>query len=304
MDPLDLDQHALDRHGLVVKATSGLSHSAWYRMIGGRRLELLHPGVARLPGTAKTYTQRVAAAVWACGGNALASHRSAIHLHGFDLPSADEADVDIILPGRSRKLALDGVQIHRPTDRLRLSPHVRQRVRCTNVLRTLVDLGAVSPSLVHGALGHALATRMVDLGAVATALGEHGRKGRSGVGALRRAFDDWAIDAKPADSVLEAAFARLVERFGLPSFEFHPIIEGWEVDFRLINTNVLIECDGWATHGLDRDQFERDRRRDDDLVAAGWIVQRFTYRAISATPADTARRIRRVVARSTHSRPV
>jgi very-short-patch-repair endonuclease len=301
---LDLDQHALARHGLVVKATSGVSHATWYRMIRRRQVEPLHPGIARLPGTPRTFHQHIAAAVWACGGNALASHRSAMHLHGLELPKADRGLVDIIVPGRSRKPVLEGVRVHRPTDSLRLSPHVIDGIRCTNVLRTLVDLGAVAPQLVHDALGHALSGRLVDFAAIACVLHDHGRKGRAGVGALRTAFGDWAIDGKPADSILEAAFARLVERFDLPRFEFHPVIEGWEVDFRLVGTRVVIECDGWTTHGLDRRQFERDRRRDDDLTAAGWIVQRFTYRAITATPADTARRIRRLVAGSEHSRPV
>jgi len=241
--------------------------------------------------------------VWACGGNALASHCSAIHLHGFELAEEHREMVDLILPGRRRKLQLDGVRVHRPTDGQRLVPARREGVRCTSVLRTLVDLGAVAPSMVSSALGHALAMRLVDLAAVSTVLHDHGRKGRAGIGALRRAFEDWSIDAKPADSILEAAFARLVQRFGLPAFDFHPIIEGWEVDFRLKGTNVLVECDGWTTHGLDRTRFERDRHRDADLMAAGWVVARFTYRAITATPADTARRIRRLLALSTSSRP-
>jgi len=300
---LDLDQHALERHGLVVKSTSGITHATWYRMIRRRELELLHPGIARLSGTPRTYSQRIAAAVWSCGGNALASHRSALHLHGFALAPTSQATVDIVLPGRSRKLTLRGVAVHRPTDAQRLGPHRRQGIRCTNLLRTLVDLGAVAPDLVDGALGHALSTRAVDLSAVAATLALHGRQGRAGVGALRRAFDNWAIDGKPADSVLETAFVRLAERFDLPAFDFHPIVEGWEVDFRIRGTNVLVECDGWTTHGLDRLKFERDRRRDNDLAAAGWIVARFTYRAITATPGDTARRIRRLLASNANSRP-
>ena len=303
MEMLDLDQFALAHHGLVVRGASGVPDWTWYRMLRRRQVELVHPGIARLPGTSRTYTQRIAAAVWACGGNALASHRSAMHLHGLDLPAEQQGTVDVLLPGRSRKLALDGVTIHRPTDEKRLTPSRREGVRCTSVLRTLVDLGAVAPGLVDAALGHALSTRTVDLAAIATLLDEHGRKGRAGAGALRRAVENWSIDAKPADSILEAAFVRLVERFDLPAYEFHPRIEGWEIDFGFIGTNVLIECDGWTTHGLDRTQFERDRRRDGDLVAAGWIVVRFTYRAITATPADTARRIRRLLALPTSSRP-
>ena len=266
-------------------------------MIRRGDIEVVHPGVARLAGTQRTDSQRIAAAVWSLGGLALASHRSALHLHG--VPGTEHADpVDVILPGRSRKLRLDGVVTHRPTDAQRLAPQRRQGIRCTDLLRTLVDVGAVAPEIVHGALGHVLSSREVTLSAVAQVLVDHGRRGRSGVGALRQAFDDWAIDGKPADSVLEGAFRRLVERFGLPEFEFHSVIEGWEVDFRLSGSSVIIECDGWTTHGLVRSQFERDRRRDDDLASAGWTIRRFTYRAIVEQPADTARRIRRAVERS------
>jgi very-short-patch-repair endonuclease len=90
---------------------------------------------------------------------------------------------------------------------------------------------------------------------------------------------------------------RLVERHDLPALEFHPIIEGWELDFRVVGTPVLLECDGWAHHGLDREQFERDRERDAVLSAAGWIVLRFTYRAITRQPVRTARHIKDTVAR-------
>lgn len=232
MELLDLDQHALERHGLVVKTTSGIPERTWYRMLHRGDLEALHPGVARLAGTPRTYIQR------------------------------------------------------------------RWGIRCTNQLRTLVDLGAVAPGLVSDALGHLLSTREIDLDAVAAALLDHGRRGRAGVGTLRKAVDDWSIDAKLADSVLETAFARLVARYELPPYDFHPVIEGWEVDFRFRSTNVVVECDGWTTHGLDRHRFERDRRRDDDLTAAGWLVRRFTYRAITTQPGDTARRIRRALATS------
>jgi hypothetical protein len=39
--------------------------------------------------------------------------------------------------------------------------------------------------------------------------------------------------------------------------------------------------------------FEHDRGRDADLVGAGWIVVRFTYRAITARPKPTADHRRR-----------
>src|SRR4029078_10283046 len=105
------------------------------------------------------------------------------------------------------------------------------------------------------------------------------------------------IDAKPADSTLEAAMARLIHRYRLPPVRFHPVIEGWEVDFRVVVSPVILECDGWVFHGLDRTTFERDRIRDAELTAAGWIIVRLTYRSIPSTPGRTAGRIQNAVAR-------
>ncbi|MDX2380445.1 MAG: DUF559 domain-containing protein [Acidimicrobiia bacterium] len=86
---------------------------------------------------------------------------------------------------------------------------------------------------------------------------------------------------------------RLIARFALPPIDFHPVIEGQEVDFRVTGTPIVLECDGWTFHGLNRSTFERDRERDARLSAAGWIVIRFTYRAITRSPSTTADRIRR-----------
>jgi very-short-patch-repair endonuclease len=301
MRPLDLDGFATANHGLVSRAAAGLSAGQWKRALDAGHFELVHPMVARLPGTARTPEQRIAAAVLAAGPGALASHRSAARLWGFARPDGDP--VDIILPGRRRDTQPAGVVVHRPTDHGRLAPARRSNIRCTNPLRTLIDLGAVDPAGVTEAVGAALGDRLLDLDALRATVWQHARRGRAGVRALRDAVVHWSLDGKPADSELEVAMRRLTTRYHLPELEFHPIIEGWEVDFRMTGTALLLECDGWTTHGLDRDQFERDRSKADDLHGAGWIVCRFTYRSVVAHPADTARRLRRTVDRWSHLTP-
>jgi very-short-patch-repair endonuclease len=133
--------------------------------------------------------------------------------------------------------------------------------------------------------------------ALRKAVDRHARRGRPGVPALRDALDDWVLDGKPVDSLLEPAMQRLLECHGLPPAEFHPKIARYEVDFRIIDSPILLECDGWSTHGLDRSQFERDRTRDAELTAMGYVVLRFTYRAITTRPGREADRIRRNVLR-------
>jgi len=291
----DIDAWACANHGLITLERSGLSKSAWYRAVAAGTIDQVHPLVARLPGTPRTPEQRIAAGVLAIGGPALASHRSAARLWG--VPRSNTDPVDVILLGTRRGLDLDGVVIHRPTDRERLVPQRRSNIRCTNLLRTIIDLGAVDPAGLHGAVGHAIATNLASLMAIDTAVADHARQGRRGVVALREAIADWSIDDKPADSVLESAMMRLIARHDLPPVVFHPMIEGYEVDFRVSDTPVILECDGWRYHGLDRTNFERDRDRDADLIAAGWIIVRFTYRAVVSRPAVTAQRIRAAIER-------
>jgi very-short-patch-repair endonuclease len=291
----DFDRYARRNHGIITLEASGLARSSWYRALRAGTIEQVHPYVARLHGTPDTPEQRIAAALAAVGERAIASHRSAAYLYGVPRPDTDP--VDVIVLGRRRSIALDGVVIHEQTDRRRLTPHRHQGLPCTNILRTLVDLGAVDADAVHGAVGHAITTKLADLRAIQTTVVEHSRQGRSGVVALRTAVADWAIDAKPADSVLEIAMSHLIRRYRLPPVTFHPVIEGYELDFVVDGTPVLLECDGWASHGLNKTQFERDRARDAELTAKGWIVVHFTYRQITMEPKATADRFREAIER-------
>ncbi len=92
---------------------------------------------------------------------------------------------------------------------------------------------------------------------------------------------------------------RLIGRYGLPPVEFHPHVGGREVDFRIVGTPIVIECDGWRHHGREREQFERDRASDVEFAAHGWIVLRFTYRKITTRPAEVAHQIRSTIDRWT-----
>lgn len=291
----DFDRYALRHHGTITLEASGLTRSAWYRALRAGTIEQIHPYVARLHGTPDTPEQRIAAALAAVGERAVASHRSAAHLYGVPRPDTDP--VDVIVLGRRRSVALEGVIIHEPTDRRRLTPQRHKGLRCTNILRTLVDLGAVDTSAVHDAVGHTLATGLANLAAIQTTVVEHSRQGRGGVVALREAVADWTIDAKPADSVLEIVMSRLIRRYELPPVTFHPVIERYELDFIVTGTPVLLECDGWASHGLIKAQFERDRARDAELTAKGWIVVHFTYRQVTMEPKATADRFRAAIDR-------
>lgn len=298
MELIALDRFARRHNGLVTLAAAtdaGMSKRSWRRAVEQGRFIGIHPGVARMPGAAITRTQTIHAAVLAAKPGAMASHRSAARLWG--MPRPDDEPVDVILPRRSREAKVDGALVHRPRDLLDLRPSTRERVPCTNILRTLCDLGALDPGAVSGAVGHVVSTDLASPAALEAAIRRHSRRGRPGVPALREALADWVLDGKPVDSILEPVMRNLLADHQLPPAEFHPIVGGYEVDFRIIGSPIILECDGWATHGLKREQFERDRTRDAELTALGHVVIRFTYRAIIKRPKKEADRIRRNVER-------
>ena len=289
------DEHHGVLHLAQLRRRQALSRSAWYRAIDAGVLVAVHPGVARLVGTQVTREHRIAAAVVAAGAGAMASHRSAAHLWG--VPRPDDDPVDVILSRRSREAGLEDVLVHRPRDRKDLSPVRRSGIPTSNVLRMLCDLGAVDEPSVAAAVGHVVTTGLASPAALRSAVEVHARRGRHGVPAFRAALDDWVLDGKPVDSVLEPAMRRLLDDHALPPAQFHAVLRGYEVDFWITDSPIVLECDGWDSHGRDRVQFERDRVRDAELAAAGYVTVRFTYGQLMRRPVQVAGRIRAIVRR-------
>jgi very-short-patch-repair endonuclease len=291
-------EFAAAHHGLVTMAAAtdaGVSRATWFRALADGRLVPVHRGVARLAVVAPSDEQVIHAAVLATGPGSLASHRTAARLWG--IPRADGDPVEVIVTARNRSPDVVGVVVHRPRDRKDLVPVLRSAIPTTNILRLLCDLGAVDPTAVSAAVGHVLSARLASPAALRAAIDRHSRRGRHGVPAFREALDQWLIQGRPADSVLELAMRRLFETYGLPPFEFHALIAGFEVDFLIVGTPIVLECDGWEYHAKSREQQSRDAARDATLAAAGFVPVRFTYHQIVRRPAEQARRIRAIVRR-------
>jgi very-short-patch-repair endonuclease len=173
---------------------------------------------------------------------------------------------------------------------------VRSHTPSTNLLRTLIDLGAVSGD-VDAAVSAAITSGAVTPAVLEYLLARHARRGRDGTTALRRALRAWPLCGKPADSELELRMARLLADHHLPPATFHVRLAGFEVDFLVDGTPVVLECDGWDHHGRTREQFERDRERDVILGAAGYVVFHFTWGQVTRRAGWTAQRIRQLVER-------
>src|SRR5690349_11827429 len=93
----------------------------------------------------------------------------------------------------------------------------------------------------------------------------------------------------------------LIRRVGLPPPLTNTVVAGHEVDFLWPEHRVVVETDGLAAHGTGR-RFESDRARDAHLVAAGYLVLRFTWRQIVREPEVVAARLAAALARAAPAR--
>lgn len=79
-------------------------------------------------------------------------------------------------------------------------------------------------------------------------------------------------------SVLLTRMSRLLRRHRLPQPEAEYEVLGgrYRVDFAWPEARLAVEVDGYATHSSVH-AFQENRARQNDLVAAGWTVLRFTW---------------------------
>jgi very-short-patch-repair endonuclease len=113
--------------------------------------------------------------------------------------------------------------------------------------------------------------------------------GRTGIARLRATLDDES-GRVPTRSEAERLLLAMVEDAQLPLPAVNVPLEGYEVDFFWRVEKLVVEVDGHGFHGH-RAAFERDRRRDQRLVAAGYRVIRVTWRQLVGEPLALISRI-------------
>ena len=207
------------------------------------------------------------AAVLACGGQAVLSHRSAAAL--WRIGMAGQL-VDVTVPTNGGRRRRTGIRIHRaPT----LSPaDVTRRagIPVTTPTRTLRDLRRVLSSTKYAA-----ALRQAEF--------------------LRLPLDP-AVAPDHTRSELEARFLSLCRRHRLPQPEVNVRVDRFVVDFLWAEQQLVVEVDGWESHGT-RSAFETDRARDIRLRLLGYEVARFTWRQLASESQRVATSIRALLQR-------
>ena len=236
------------------------------------------------------------AAVLACEEGTVLSHGSAAELLGLwdkRLPV-----VHVIPPDWSGR-KIDGIRWHRVRLPLHDEIETRDGIRCTTISRTIVDMAGES--------GWGQLRRLVEQAAILRQLNVEeidlvlSRGRRRGAPRLRTILAPWreTRDKRPVvRSRLEARLLpRLIEE-GLPSPRTNVKlrVEGhvFEIDLFWEEQRLAIETDGEETHGT-RAAFQRDRKRDQILTAAGYRTARVTWAQVRDEPNAVVNRIARML---------
>jgi len=256
-----------------------------------RRLHPIHRGVYLVGHPIPAPLARETAAILACGPTAVLSHRTAARLWGIaPFPSTP---IEVTTTSQRRHHA--GITVHRT--QLLQAPELRHRhgLPLTSAARALLDLATVvDDRILERAFHEARARRLVTSKALAALLDHHRR--RPGAGILRRLVDADSGPTLTRSEAEERALA-LIRRAQLPAPRVNARLGRFEVDLLWPAQRLVVEVDGFAYHS-DPASFERDRRRDGELAAAGYTVIRVTWHQITGRPEATVAILARALARA------
>ena len=225
-----------------------------------------------------SWKQRLMAACLA--GPAVASHRAAGILWEFPVMPKEVVEVTALRHRRRRSTDVVWHESFHLTDR---DVTELDGIPVTRPVRTFLDLAVVMDEktleeVLHDGVHRSLLStpaiwrRWEQLGPL-----------RRGAGRVRTVLER-QTSARPPESVLETRFLQLIRDADLPlplaQFEVPGVAR---IDFAHPDSKIAIELDGARYHSSP-DARERDRRRENQLVALGWRVLRFTWADVTQRP--------------------
>ncbi len=269
---------AAGQHGIAsarqLLAVGVTRHAIRHRLARGD-LSPVHRGVYAV-GPVRGRRWREWAALVVAGESAVLSHGTAAGLHGMVLPRRTLGPIHVT-PRRGRPGSRPGLRIHRVAGLADDEIHTVDGLSVTTPVRTLVDVaGDAHAGALEQMVSVADRTGLLDGLDLEAALRRYA--GRAGIGALRMLWASGGVAFTRSE--LEERFLALIREGDLPEPATNVRVAGLEVDALWRDEALVAEVDGFGFH-RGRAAFERDRRRDATLVAAGYRVARFTWTEVT-----------------------
>jgi very-short-patch-repair endonuclease len=265
---------------------AGLRRGAIAHRVKVRAMQRLHVNVYLLGAAPPTPMARARAARFACGGDAVVSHRSAACLFGL-LPDIG-GDVDVTIQGRNQA-PRSGIRRHRVKQLPPEDVTTINGVKVTSVARTICDLAASeSPRDTEHAFQEALFRDKTIDRTIAAVLQREPR--RRGAPIMRSLLNDPRLTR----SERERRILKLIDQAQLPRPLTNVHLHGYVADVFWPHHNLILEFDGWQGHGH-RLAFESNRKRDQVMLAAGLRTLRVTDRQLTNEAVALVARIARTL---------
>jgi hypothetical protein len=271
----------------------GMSNGSIYDGVARGILQRMLPRVFRIAGTPGSWDQDVMALhLWA-GDESAASIRAAARrfgVSGFGNAPVEISTTNARHCGALRLPSGRPIVVHRVDSHLLPEIVATDPIPVTSPRRTVLDLAGIKHRFAETTLDSLLRRGLTEIGQLWLLLEQEWMRGRRGVAILRDMLIPRTEGQAPTDSEMEIRLRHLIDDAGLPPpVHQHPyVIPSGPIRMDLAYPERLldIEADSYSWH-FNREAFERDRRRDNELRALGWTVLRFTWAMIRYDSANT-----------------
>lgn len=259
------------------------------RRVKAKAWEPLLAGVYRIPGAPRSWHQDLKAlALWA-GRDYAFSHETAAALHGFQRFKQEKLVLSVARHVRTPVIPDRGdVELHRvepfgSKDRCTVSG-----VKVSSPTRTLLELGrGTTDDDLRATVDEALRRQLTTVEKLAVALTRQKKTRPRGLTFLRALVHEYQGGDGPCESELESLVLELILQSGLPRPERQKSIKVAgrfrRLDFFFEQFGVILEADGYAWHS-NTVAFEKDRERRNSLIARGFVVLQWTWKALHERP--------------------
>lgn len=217
---------------------------------------------------------------------AIASGATAAALH--DLPGFRQGWPELSVPhtGSARS---ELATVHRRVDFTAIATTVVDGIPVSTVAETLFDIALrAHPARLRRAIDHALVKDLTTVAELHDVLDRIDGSRLKGTVAFREAVVDLDGSYVPTQSETEQLLAAALDDPRVPPIERQAHLSWWDelphrVDAVIMDWRLILEADG-RTYHTKREDFERDRQRDNLAAAHGYRVMRFTYAMLRDDP--------------------
>lgn len=265
-------QHAVIAHRQLLAL--GVSSSTIARWIQAGHLHPIHKGVSAVGHRLTSQEGRWMAAVLACREGTVLSHGPAGQLQGM-IPRRERLALHVSLPARSGG-SPDGIVVHHPRSLDPRDKTKRLYIPTTTVTRTVWDLATTLPTQqTRRAFEKAEMLDSFNRSRLAALL--QASPSRRGAATIRQLLADRPLPLAETRSWLEELLLTICRDHGLPLPAVNVPVLDYQVDFLWPKARFVVEADGGDHRGRQRD---KDNERDVRLARAGYLVRRYSSRAM------------------------